>query len=64
MDRRFNLNTDDDIKKFVIKIANESKKTINVDYQVRQEGFAMERIGNIFYDHQKKKRYELRTVSI
>ena len=64
LDRRFNLNTDDDIKKFLIKIANESKKTINVDYQVRQEGFAMERIGNIFYDHHWKKRYELRTVSI
>ena len=64
LDRRFNLNTDDDIKKYVIKIANESKRTINVDYQARQEAFAMERIGNIFYDHHWKKRYELRTVSI
>ena len=34
------------------------------DYQARLEAFLMERVGNMFYDHHWKKRYEIPTVDI
>ena len=63
-DRRYNLTTDDDIKNLLIKESKEAETKFDIDYQIRIQGFLMERIGNIFYDHHWKKRYELRTVDI
>ena len=64
LDRRFNLNTDNDVKNFIIKTAKENNQKINIDYQIRQEAFLMERLGSIFYEHHWKKRYELPNVDI
>ena len=64
LDRRYNLTTDDDIQNLLIKESKEAKIKFDIDYQTRIQGFLMERIGNIFYDHHWKKRYELETVDI
>ena len=64
LDRRYNLTNDDDIKKLIMKEAKILKKNLNIDYQARLEAFLMERIGNMFYEHHWKKRYEIATVDI
>ena len=63
LDKKYNLKTDDDIKKLIIKRAGKHPKN-TYDYQSRLESFLMERIGNMFYDHHWKNRYELPTVDI
>ena len=55
-DRRHNLNTDEDIKNFVLQeFKKQGKKNININYQRRAEGFLAERISQIFYDYHFKK---------
>ena len=63
LDRKYNLNTDDDIKNLIIKKAGKNIKQ-SYDYQARFEAFLMERVGNIFYEHHWKKKYEITTVDI
>ena len=62
LDRRYNLTSDDEIKDLVMKKAKVKKS--RWEYQARLEAFLMERIGNIFYDHHWKKRFEIPTVNI
>ena len=62
LDRRYNLTSDDEIKDLVMKKAKVKKS--RWEYQARLEAFLMERIGNIFYDHHWKKRFEMPTVDI
>ena len=65
LDKRYNLNTDDDIKKLIVKEAKKIKrKKFDIDSQCRLEAYLMERIGNIFYEHHWKKLYELPTVDL
>ena len=64
LDRRYNLTTDDDIQNLLIKESKEAEIKFDINYQTRIQGFLMESIGNIFYDHHWKKRYELETVDI
>ena len=64
LDRRYNLTTDDDIKKLIMKEPKVIEQKLNINYQSRLQAFLMERIGYIFYEHQWKKKYELPTVDI
>ena len=55
-DKRHNLNTDEDLKNFVIQEINKTgKKNFRVNYQRRVEAFLSERISQIFYDYHFKK---------
>jgi hypothetical protein len=58
-DRRYNLTTDEDIRKLIIKEAK--TKRLNINYQSRLESFLLERIGIIFYESHFKKVYEIDT---
>ena len=58
-DRRHNLKNDDDIKNFIKSEIQKSGKVTDEDYQYRQEGFLMERISSIFYDHEFKKQFQI-----
>ena len=64
LDNRYNLTTDDDIKKLIMKEPKVIEKKLDIDYQSRLQAFLMERIGYIFYEHQWKKRLELPTVDM
>ena len=59
-DRRYNLTTDEDIRKLIIKEAQ--TKNLNIAYQSRLESFLLERIGIIFYERHFKKVYEINTI--
>ena len=61
-DKRYNLTTDNDISKLIIKESKRLNKKFNVLYQSRLEGFLCERIGNIFYQRHFKKVYEIPTL--
>ena len=63
LDKKYNLKTDDVIKNLIIKKAGKRVKN-SYDYQARLEAFLMERVGNMFYEHHWKKRYEIPTVDI
>ena len=63
LDKKYNLKTDNDIKNLIVKKAGKRVKN-SYDYQARLEAFLMERVGNMFYDHHWKKRYEIPTVDI
>jgi 3-dehydroquinate dehydratase len=60
-DKRYNLTTDKDINKLIIKEAKNLNKKLNIPYQSRLEGFLVERISNIFYKRHFKKVYEIST---
>ena len=64
LDRKYNLNTDDDIKNLIINESKNITKKLNIDYQARLEAFLMERIGFVFYEHHWKKMYEFPVVDI
>ena len=55
LDNRYNLTTDDDIKKLIMKEPKVIEKKLDIDYQSRLQAFLMERIGYIFYEHHWKK---------
>lgn len=59
-DKRHNLNTDEDVKNYILQ--NFPQFTKNIDYKRRLEGFILERVSNIFYTHKFKKVYELELV--
>ena len=60
-DRRHKINNDNDIKNLIISENKKSgKKRYSVWYQMRLEGFLMERISSIFYDYYFKKTLEIR----
>ena len=58
-DRRHKLKNDDDIKKFIESEIKKAGIKTNILYQCRQQGFLMERISQIFYDHYFKKPFEI-----
>jgi hypothetical protein len=62
LDKRYNLTTDNDISKLIIKEAKKLNKKLNIPYQSRLEAFLSERIGNIFYQRHFKKVYEIPTL--
>ena len=61
-DKKHNLKKDDDIKNYVNKNYNKYKR-FDINLQRRLEGFLMERISNIFYNYNFKKKYEISLVS-
>ena len=61
-DKRHHLINDEDIKNYVNK--NYKKyRFFNIDRQRRLEGYLMERISNIFYNYNFKKKYEIPTLT-
>jgi hypothetical protein len=62
LDKRYNLTTDNDISKLIIKEAKKLNKKLNIPYQSRLEASLSERIGNIFYQRHFKKVYEIPTL--
>ena len=63
LDKRYNLTTDNDISKLIIKESKRLNKKVNIPYQSRLEGFLSERISNIFYQRHFKKVYEIPTLN-
>jgi len=65
-DRRNNLNSDEDIKKYIEKnFINKTKfdNIVNsINYQRRLEGFLLERLTNIFYNFKFKNKYEINVI--
>ena len=61
-DKRYNLTTDNDISKLIIKESKRLNKKFNIAYQSRLEGFLAERISNFFYQRHFKKVYEIPTL--
>ena len=60
-DKKNNLNTDDDIKNYVLKMKkNKKRKIYKIEYQRRLQGFLLERISNIFYNYHFKKIYQIK----
>jgi len=62
LDRRYNLTTDEDIRKLIIKEDKELNNSLNIDFQSRLESFLSERIGIGFYERHFKKVYEIPTI--
>lgn len=63
-DKRLNLTSDYDIE---LLIRNEKRKThshYNIEYNLRLQGFLIERLGNIFYDKHFSRRYEMKIVDV
>ena len=56
-DKIHGLKTDSDVKNFILK--NWVNATENILYQRRLQGFLSERISNVFYNYQFKKKYEI-----
>ena len=63
-DRRYNLTTDDDIRKLIKKEAKKSNKPLDIDFQSRLQAYLSERISNFFYEHHFKKIYEITTLDL
>ena len=61
-DRRYNLTTDKDIRKLIIKEA--SNKPLDINFQSRLQAYLSERISNFFYERHFKKIYEITTLDL
>ena len=61
-DRRYNLTTDEDIRKLITKEA--SKKLLDIGFQSRLQAYLSERISNFFYERHFKKVLEITTVDL
>ena len=61
-DRRYNLTTDKDIRKLIIKEA--SNKPLDINFQRRLQAYLSERISNFFYERHFKKIYEITTLDL
>ena len=59
LDKRYNLTSDEDIKKLITVEFNKYKPEYNIDYQSRLEGFLIERLSNVFFRKRFKKTYEI-----
>lgn len=62
LDRRYNLETDEDVRKLIIKEDKETNSSLNIDFQSRLESFLSERISIGFYERHFKKVYEIPTI--
>ena len=64
-DKIHNLTNDHDIRTFIKKEFNKiGKQNYDLYYQSRLEGFLLERISNIFYNYQFKKKYRIITSNL
>ena len=63
-DLRHNLTSDIDIRNFMKKEIEISKRKLSLNYQSRIQGFLTERLTNIFYDRFFQKRYEIPIIEI